>query len=32
MHLPIEVAESEKETIETNALLDCGAGGTFIDQ
>jgi hypothetical protein len=32
MHLPIEVAESEKRTVETNELLDCGAGGTFIDQ
>jgi ADP-heptose:LPS heptosyltransferase len=32
MHLPIAVAESEKETVETKALLDCGAGGTFIDQ
>jgi hypothetical protein len=32
MHLPIEVAESEKETVEMKALLDCGAGGTFIDQ
>jgi predicted aspartyl protease len=32
MHLPIAVAESEKETVKTKALLDCGAGGTFIDQ
>jgi hypothetical protein len=32
MHLPIEVAESEKGTVKTEALLDCGAGGTFIDQ
>jgi hypothetical protein len=31
MHIPIAVAESEKETVETKALLDCG-GGTFIDQ
>ena len=32
MHLPIKLAKSGKETVDTNALIDCGAGGIFIDQ
>jgi gag-polyprotein putative aspartyl protease len=32
MRLPITVAKESKESIDTNALLDCGAGGVFMDQ
>jgi imidazole glycerol phosphate synthase subunit HisF len=32
MHLPITVAGAEKEIVETEALLDSGAGGIFINQ
>ena len=32
MHLPIRVAEGKERTVETEALLDSGAGGMFIDQ
>jgi hypothetical protein len=32
MHLLITVAKESKETINTNALLDCRAGGVFMDQ
>ena len=32
MCLPIRVAEGKERIIETEALLDSGAGGMFIDQ
>jgi hypothetical protein len=33
MHLPIQVAGSERrKVIENEALLDSGAGGTFMNQ
>ena len=33
MNLPATILHNEKdETIETKPLLDCGAGGIFIDQ
>jgi RNase H-like domain found in reverse transcriptase/Reverse transcriptase (RNA-dependent DNA polymerase)/Integrase zinc binding domain len=32
MRLLITVAKESKETVDTNALLDCGAGGVFMDQ
>jgi hypothetical protein len=31
IHLQIGVAKSEKEIVDTHALLDSGAEGTFID-
>ena len=32
MRLPIRVAEGKERIVETEALLDSGAGGMFIDQ
>ena len=32
MSIPILIKKSESETVETLALIDSGAGGTFIDQ
>jgi Retroviral aspartyl protease len=32
MRLPITVTKESKETVNTNTLLDCGAGGVFMDQ
>ena len=32
MRLLIHIAKDEKETVETEALLDSGAGGIFIDR
>ena len=35
MHIPVTLAtesQNETKTVETNSLVDCGAGGVFMDQ
>jgi len=32
MHLPTQLQTDNSETVETNMLLDSGAGGVFIDE
>jgi len=32
MHLPTQLQTNNSETVETNMLLNSGAGGVFIDE